>query len=227
MRNSPIKVITAFSNQFLQNYCINNLLYNFPYNFEVIGRTDQGQEVITLTHRNEPDLILIDIILNDMGGIELVEKILNEYPKLNIVIISNYSYKTLEAKAAQLGVKGFYNLNSSSEELYTLLSRIFNGNFNYSGQQSELERKSNQYIQITGTESQYIHSVLTKQQLKIFQLFGNRFTKKEIKDKLNIYIKTLENHINHIKRKLQIHSTAEMICIASKYVLLTYNFKNR
>lgn len=184
---------------------------------EIIGEAQDGKELMNQIGANQPDIILMDISLPGVSGIELTRELSRSYPSIKVLILSMYIHEDFIFNSIKAGAKGYLPKNTSREELVQAIGAINRGEEFFGESISKIIMKS--YIrQATegekGGERELL--VLTPREIEILRLFAEGNINKEISDKLDISIRTVETHKNHIMKKLALKSTVEMVKFAIK-----------
>jgi DNA-binding NarL/FixJ family response regulator len=187
----------------------------------IIGEANNGKELLEKVETTNPDIILMDISLPDFSGIELTRIFSQKYPAIKVLILSMYTDEDYIFNALKAGAKGYLPKNTSRQELLDAIYALNSGQEYFGSSISKVILKS--YVR-KATESTKnaddLHLVLSIRELEILKLFAEGCNNKEIGDKLNISIRTVESHKNHIARKLGLKSTVDMIKLAIKNKLV-------
>jgi len=181
----------------------------------IIGEATNGNELLEKIPLARPDVILMDISLPDVSGIELTRIISKKHPASKILILSMYTNEDFVFNAMKAGARGYLPKNTSRQEILDAIYTIHAGQefFGESISQVILKsflRKVTEPETNTGEGTQ----PLTSRELEILKLFAEGFNNKEISNKLDISIRTVESHKNHIVKKLGLKSTVEMVKFA-------------
>ena len=164
-----------------------------------------------------PDLIALDISLPDISGIEITRKLSESFPNIKVLILSMYTNEDFIMNAFKAGAKGYLPKNAKREELLEAIHAIYSGDEYYSEFISGIMLKS--FIRKSknpGEETEKKDSKLTSRETEILKLSAEGDSNQDIADKLNISIRTVESHKNHIMQKLELRSTTDMIKYAIK-----------
>ena len=157
----------------------------------------------------------MDISLPEISGIEITRKICSDYPGINVLMLSMYNSEDFIFNAIKAGAKGYLPKNTSRNELLEAIYAIHSGEDFFSESVSKTMLRS--YIR-SATEDEKpgdkSNEVLTTREIEVLKLYVEGMINKEISDKLDISIRTVETHKNHIMRKLGLKSTVEMVKFA-------------
>ena len=186
-------------------------------NIQITGEASSGKELYEILQKHIPDIIVLDISLPDISGIEITKKLTETYPEINILILSMYTNEDFIMNAFKAGAKGYLPKNAKREELLEAIRTIYSGEEYYSEFISGIMLKS--FIRKSKNpleESDKKDSKLTTRETEILKLSAEGDSNQDIADKLNISIRTVESHKNHIMQKLELRSTTDMIKYAIK-----------
>jgi DNA-binding NarL/FixJ family response regulator len=182
---------------------------------EVIGEASGGKELLEVLKTLKPDLVIVDISMKDMSGIEVSKQIASQYHDVKIMILSMHTNEEFVINAIKAGVNGYLSKDASGEELMDAIKIISEGGECYSKLVSENFLKS--YVKKYKSEqSLFENKTLTQREIEILKLAAVGLTNKEIADKLFISSKTVDCHKNNIVQKLKLKNTAEMVLYAVK-----------
>ena len=178
----------------------------------ILGEASTGHECFEKIRIEQPDILILDISLPDTTGIEITKKVSELYPAVKILILSMYTNEDFIFNSVKAGAKGYLPKNTSREELLDAIHAISAGEEFFSDSISKIMLKS--YVRKAKDEdatSQGGPDLLTSREIEILRLFAEGFINKEISDQLDISIRTVETHKNHIMKKLELKSTVELI----------------
>ena len=190
------------------------LLINNTPNFRVIAEASNGKEFIDLLSKEEkPDVVLLDIAMPEMDGIEAAAIALEKYPDLPIITLSMYGEEDYYFKMVSLGVKGFLLHNSDIHEVCSALESVVEGG-TYFSQELLFNLVSNlRSSSLAGTED---NSMLSERELEILLLICKGFSNQEIADELFISKRTVDKHRANILSKTNCKNTANLVVYAIK-----------
>ncbi len=176
----------------------------------IVGEAGDAEEVIPKLETTQPDIILLDISLPGINGIELIPVIREKYPYIRILMLSMYNADDYIFNSVRAGANGYLPKNSSKAELLEAIRQICDGN-DYFGE--EVHRIIvNSYITMAKDEKvSDKKQQLSLRELEILKLFAEGLSNKQIADKLFISVRTVESHKNHIMQKFGFKSTVEMV----------------
>lgn len=189
--------------------------------YEIIAEAGTGKNALDKAQKNKPDLMMVDLSLPDMSGIQLTRKILAKLPQIKIIIVTMHSKVDYMAEAFQAGAIGFVVKDSAAEGLLKGIETVLKGDYfldsAVSTQVVETLKK------LPGKETKIndaLYGTLTAREQEILRLLAEGLSSKEIAQKLFISPKTVENHRSNIMNKLDLHSTIELVRYAAKLGLI-------
>jgi DNA-binding NarL/FixJ family response regulator len=185
--------------------------------FEVVGEAGNGREGLRLAKKLKPDLALVDMSLPDQSGIQLTRELKNASLKTRIMIITMHSKVDYIVKAFQAGATGYVVKESAPERLIQGMDTVLEGEyFMDSSVSHKVVEKLMQFPKKEAKITNASYDTLTSREQEIMVLLAEGLSSKEIAEKLFISPKTVDNHRTNILRKLNLHSTIELIRYAAK-----------
>ncbi|MBC3365476.1 response regulator transcription factor [Pseudomonas sp. SWRI92] len=177
---------------------------------DVVGEAENGVQAIEMVERCQPDLLLMDIGLKDMNGLELTRLLGKQYPSLKILILSMYDNHEYISESVRAGASGYVLKNSPSKEIVAAIEAIISGGTFYSAEIAQrLATDPNTDSELTPRESQVL--------AKMVQGLNN----KEMARELDISVRTVETHRLSIRRKLNIDKPAALVKYAIDHGLIS------
>lgn len=183
----------------------------------IIGEAGNYTELQEILTRLMPDVIIMDISLPDVSGIEITKMLTEQYPDIKILILSMYTGEDFIFNAIKSGAKGYLPKNTTRKEIYDAIHAVYFNEEYFSESVSNIILKS--YIHKAKTADQLPEKhedKLTVREIEILKLFAGGKSNQEIADELFISIRTVESHKNHIMQKLELKSTVDLIKFAIK-----------
>ncbi len=190
--------------------------------FQVIGEAGSGSEAMDAVQEKKPQLVLMDISLPDMNGIQLTQRLKELMPEVRVIIVSMHNKIDYITKAFHVGAYGYISKESASEKLLQGLVEVSNGEyFLGSGISHRVVKK---LLESPGTQNAVIsdekYNSLTPRENEVLKLLAEGSTTKELAEKLCISPKTVETHRTNIMAKLNLHSTLDLIRYAARLGLI-------
>lgn len=184
-------------------------------NMEVISEVGNGNDLYELLNTLSPDLIITDISMPDISGIEVAKFVTENYPQIKVLILSMHSNEEFITKALGAGANGYLPKDTGMNELLEAINTIYKGDNYFNKEISDTILKS--IINKSKTEQKEKKGdLLTKREKEIISLVVDGLTNKEIAEKLFISIRTVDTHKNNIMQKLNLKSSVELVKYAIK-----------
>lgn len=184
--------------------------------FQVIAEAGNGEEAVELAKRLGPDVILMDINLPVMNGIEATEQIRKEVPSAKIIGVSLHTQPSYTRKIMQKGALGYITKNSPVEEMTKAILTIYNGQKFIC---DEIKNKLSEKLLVDKDEKANFNS-LSIREIEIINYLKKGYSSREIAIALNITIKTVEVHRYNILKKLNLKKTAALVNFINHQIAL-------
>ena len=182
-------------------------------NFEVVGEAADGREAVDLAGRLGPDVVVIDIGMPNLNGIEAARRIIADRPNTAVAVLSMHSDEGYVIRALKAGVKAYLLKDSAEADLIAAIHSISEGKSYFSAAISKL-LKEDYMTQIENHDVEDSYDLLTAREREVLQLVSEGKTNKEVANLLNLSLFTVETHRGHILQKLNLHSVPELILYA-------------
>lgn len=210
-----IKIILVDDHQIVRDG-IKALLANNP-TIEIIGEANDAYSFFELLKIQIPDVVLLDISLPKMSGIEVSKILSAQYPQIRILMLSMYTSEDFIFNALKAGIHGYLPKNTTREELLTAIGEVNKGREYFSKSISDTILKSyvNSAKYGNDTPGDKLGN-LTNREREILYYVAEGTNNPNIAEKLNISIRTVETHKTSIMRKLNLNSTVDLVKFALK-----------
>ena len=175
---------------------------------EVVGEANTGLSAVQLTEKLLPDLIIMDIGMPELNGIEATRQIVSKFPGVKVVALSIHSDKRFVVEMLKAGVSGYLLKDCVFEDLTNAIHSVVRNRIYVSSKLTEPMIKD--YVHLFQMDKLSVFSVLTHRQRQVLQLLSEGETTMEISMRLNISVKTVETYRQQIMDKLNLHSIAEL-----------------
>ena len=196
---------------------LRSLLSSEP-ELRVVGEAKDGREAIRRVEQLEPDLILMDLSMPRMNGVEAIREIKNRIPETRVLALTVHKAEEFVLEVLQAGADGYVLKDASSRELVMAIRSVLGGQRYLSPAVSQLVIEG--YLAGRQTyESPW--DTLTKREREILKLIAEGHKNKEIADYLCISVKTVEKHRANLMKKLDLHSAAALTAYAMERGLIT------
>lgn len=188
-----------------------------PDEFEIIFSTGDGQEGYDKCIELEPDFVILDVMLPKLNGTDILRLLANKLPGSRFLVFSGYQSPELIRELLQSGAHGFVEKSAPLVELSKGIEIVSSGGSYFSQEVSLLLRDAMAYPKRGESAS----SLLTQREREILQLIAKSNSTREIADKLEISVKTAENHRTNLMRKLDLHDIASLTRYAISRGIIT------
>ncbi|MHC8344217.1 response regulator [Pseudomonas sp. RT6P73] len=177
---------------------------------EVVGEAESGADAIEMVGHCQPDLLLVDISLRDMNGLELTRVLRNQYPALKVLVLSMYDNYEYVSESVRAGASGYVLKNSPSREIIAAIEAIASGGTFYSAEIAQ------RLIADKSTDNE-----LTPRESQVLYKMAQGLNNKEMARELDISVRTVETHRLSIRRKLNIDKPAALVKYAIDHGIIS------
>jgi len=184
--------------------------------FEVVGTVADGSLLVDAADRLRPDVIVMDISMPKLSGIEAMRRLKANYSESKVIFLTMHSDPKLATEALRLGAKGFVLKQSSGEELVSALEAVFQGRTYLTPALTE------DVLALMGGAAEPSGVELSSRQKEVLRLIVNGQRMKEIAAGLNLSTRTVETMKYDMMRALNVHSTAELVRYAIEHRLVAF-----
>ena len=174
----------------------------------VVGEAADGFEAASLAQDLKPDIVLMDISMPELNGIEATRRIVDHDPAVRVIILSMHADRRYIQESLRAGATGYLLKDSAPEELLRAVAKVMRGQFYLSAKINA--QVIADFIRLTDSEKPTPFSLLSAREREVLQLLAEGKSTREIADKLNVSAKTVETHRQHIMDKLNMHTIAEL-----------------
>jgi DNA-binding NarL/FixJ family response regulator len=179
----------------------------------VVAEAGDGRECVQMAENHLPDVVLMDVAMPEMNGIEAARRIIAASPKTGVVMLSMHQDESYVLRSLKAGAKGYLLKDSPREDVLSAVRAASEGRSFLSRKVSRmLQEDYVRQLESRGLEDSY--ELLTGREREILQLLAEGKANKDVANLLNISLTTVETHRGHILQKLSLHSTAELILYA-------------
>jgi DNA-binding NarL/FixJ family response regulator len=210
-----IRVLLA-DNHTLVRAGLRALLQNIE-GIQVVAEAGDGREALHLIAAHQPDLVLMDIAMPEMNGLEATAHVVKEFPQVRVIILSMHANEEYVLQALRTGAMGYVLKDAGIGELELAVRAIASGETYLSPAVSK--HVVADYVRRVGSESSSLEQ-LTSRQREILQLITEGRTTKEIADLLYLSVKTVETHRMQLMKRLDIHDVAGLVRYAIRMGLV-------
>jgi two-component system response regulator NreC len=181
--------------------------------FKVAGEAADGREAVRLARELSPDVIVMDIAMPQLNGIDATAQIVRQNPRIQVLILSMHNDETYLLRALEAGARGFLLKDTAEEDLVRAVRVVAQGKpfFSPAIAQALLEDYMRNLQQRNQQDS---YSLLTDREKEVLQLLAEGRSNKDVAQLLNLSVYTVETHRTRIMQKLNLHNTAELVLYA-------------
>ena len=188
-------------------------IFSSVENFSIVASVGSGEEAINAANKFKPDVIVMDIMLPNMSGIEATKWIKDQWPDVKVLLLSMEVNLDLIEKGISVGALGYMLKTAERDELIAAVQDTAKGEKHFSDEIQKLifDRFYQKSLKSQKDISQTKEQVLTKRELEIIKLVAKGTSNKEIADKLFISQKTVDAHVYNIQTKLHLKSKVDIV----------------
>ena len=211
----PIRVIVADDHTILREGVV--ALLSSDAVVQVVAQTNDGPTTLEQTIALRPDVLVIDISMPYMGGIEVLRRLRQESPRTRSLVLTMHEEEEYVVHAVHAGAYGFLLKDSASRELLSAVRDLAAGRKHFGTHAAHVLAQQMTRPSVPMDDP---YRDLTLREREIFHLIIEGLTTKEVAKRLDIAVRTAENHRNHVLSKLEVRNTAGLIRYAARYRLL-------
>ncbi|HZN64961.1 MAG TPA: response regulator transcription factor [Tepidisphaeraceae bacterium] len=183
----------------------------------VSGEAEDANQALAAVKASPPDIAIVDITLKDTYGIELIKQLKELYPKLPVLVLSMHDESLYGERALRAGARGYLTKQEATKKVIDAIRRVLAGDVYVSEKLAATLLRKVAGVKSDGGGTPV--DVLTDRELEVFQLLGEGKAVREIAESLFVSVKTVEAHREHIKQKLKLKTSAELLRYAIEYKL--------
>ena len=189
------------------------LLLESQPEFSVVAEAADGKQAVEAAEASRPDVVVLDIAMPNLNGIEAAQRILASVPGAAIVVLSMHSDEGYVLRALKAGAKGYLLKDAAEGDLIEAIKTVTRGKTFFSSEITKMLAEDYvREIRARGSEDSY--ELLTPREREILQLLAEGKSNKDIAGMLNLSLYTVETHRRNLQDKLNVHSFAELILYA-------------
>ncbi|SHK14590.1 two component transcriptional regulator, LuxR family [Anaerobranca californiensis DSM 14826] len=207
-----IKIVVVEDHKLLRQGIIKIL--DFERDFEVVGQGENGEEGCRLVERYRPHIVLMDINMPKMNGIEATKWIKTHYPATKVIMLTIHDGDEYILEAIKFGAEGYMLKDLEGEKIIEGIRNVYTGDaFIHPTLTIKLFKELQKIKNLTGNGQVIVENVydLTDRELVVYKLMAEGKSNKEIGDQLNISEKTVKNHVSRVFKKLGVYDRTQAV----------------
>jgi len=207
---TPLRLLIA-DDHTLVRQGIRRILEGQP-GWEVVAETGDGREAVRLTAELRPDVVLLDIAMPHLNGVEAMQQIERRVPGVRVLVLSMYSDEAYVTRAIRAGASGYLLKDSADTDLIKGITAVAQGKSFFSPAAARVIVDNYARPAAVGVADRF--DTLSEREREVFQLVAEGYSNKEVAELLHISPATVETHRAHVMEKMDLHSTAELVLCA-------------
>lgn len=192
-------------------------LLNSDPNLEVVGEATSGEEALKVVHETQPDVVLLDLAMSGMDGLEATRRLVQLVPGIRVLIMTMHEDSELMKECVRAGAKGYIIKRAAESELMDAIYAVQRDviYIHPSLMQSLISPK-----QKSGVQPPNETEALSAREVEVLQLIVKGYTNRQISEALSISVRTVETHRSNVMDKLNLHSRVELVRYATEHGLV-------
>lgn len=192
------------------------MLINQEPDLVVIAEADNAQKALEMIDKHKPDMLIVDISLPGIDGIELIKTVKLRYRNLPSLVVSMHDETLFAERALRAGARGYIMKQEALERVLVAIRRILAGEIFVSDKitTNMLEK----LVSVDGTATNSAVGLLSNRELTVFRMIGQGIKTSQIAEKLHLSVKTIESYRSHIKEKLKLNDGTDLLKYAIQWV---------
>ena len=179
----------------------------------LVGEASDGEEALQVCQKLKPDVVLMDLMMPGMGGLEAIKALRTEQPGVQIVAMTSFTEERLVVDALQNGAIGYVLKNATIDEIAATIRAAYNG-------QPRLAPEATRLLIRAATQPERPQFELTEREREVLAWLAQGLSNRKIAEKLTLSPATVKTHVSNILAKLNAGSRAEAVSIAHKHKLV-------
>lgn len=191
---------------------------NLEPKIAVTGFSLNGKEVVEWFKENQADVLVLDINMPELDGIQVLKKLKDQKNKPEIIVLSSYDDVKLVKEVLQMGAKGFVPKKSAGEHIVNAVYKVAEGNQYFTDDVKErmMQTLLTGQVKNEGSQDGVLISSLTKREVQVLKLVAQQYSTKEIGDELHISESTVETHRKNLMKKVKVKNSVGLAIFALK-----------
>jgi len=214
MTESLIRIVVA-DDHALVRAGITGVLDATP-EFDLVGEAATGREAIELVAKHDPHVAVLDISMPGLNGIEVTRRLSRECPSVMVVILSMHSDRRFVLEALRAGARGYLLKDSGFPEFLRAVRAVREGRIHLGSAVSEQVVRD--YLSLADAEEGSVFALLSAREREVLQLLAEGVSTKEIAERLNLSVKTVESYRRRVRAKLKLPSNPRLMQEAVRWI---------
>jgi len=192
------------------------------FSIEIVGEADNGRQAVALARQLRPDIVLMDIAMPDLGGVEATHRILQANPKTKVLILTMYEEEEVITRCLDAGASGYVLKDAPRAHLIHAIDVVNRGGQYLSSR--ALKKVVKQYVKGAKSAVATGYGRLSDREREVIKLLADGLSLKEIAVQLVLSVKTVDAHKTNLMRKLDLHDRSELVKYAIQRKLIRLPF---
>lgn len=188
--------------------------------YEVVGEADDGLRAVELVERLRPDILIVDVMLPGLNGLEVTRRVVAQVPQTRVIVLSMHATESYVLDALRSGAAGYVLKTTATASVVEAVGAALAGQRYLSPPLSALAIEAYMRKADDATARFDGYKMLSAREREVFQLAAEGLTNAEISERLQISPRTAETHRTHIMRKLGLHSTTDLVRYAIQHGII-------
>ncbi len=191
---------------------------NFEKNIEIVGFSLNGAQVLDWFEENDADILILDINMPKLDGIEVLNKFNNKEKRPKIIVLSSYDDVKLVKEVLQIGAQGFVPKKSAGEHIVNAVKKVANDEQYFTDDIKEkmMQTLLNRPVKDNVSQDGVLITSLTKREVQVLKLVAQQYSTREIAEELHISESTVETHRKNLMRKVKVKNSVGLAIFALK-----------
>jgi DNA-binding NarL/FixJ family response regulator len=187
---------------------------------EIVGEAGDGREAVRVAEESSPDIVIMDIAMPLLNGIEATAQMVKRSPSIGIIILSMHSDEDYLLSALNAGAKGYLLKDSAEVDLVRAIHAVHKGTPFFSPEIAKTMLEDYmRFLQQRNLQDSY--DLLTDREKEVLQLLAEGKSNKEVAGILDVSVYTVDTHRTHLMQKLNLHNTAEIVLYAVRKKIIS------
>jgi len=204
---SKIRILIADDHTLLRNGI--RALLEDEQDIVIVGEAEDGREAVRLAGQLKPNVVLMDIAMPLLNGLEATRQIKREHPEINVLVLTMYDHEEYFRQMLEVGASGYIIKRAAASELVSAIRAVYNGEAVLSPVITRLLLED--YLSRDARSEESDPNALSSREREVLQLIAEGKTSREIAEILNLSVKTVQSHRTSLMQKLDLHDRGDLI----------------